>query len=210
MELIAVCSQAYTVVFSIEDFTAYQMQALIALGQAEQAEEKYEAFRDRMSQVYGILPTERIEQLHALAAGLRKTGVEDEDIFRLVCGEEDDSHAFFCTFATFQSIVALERRHMARSGQASSLVIISLGQNAVPTTDGRRLERILLEKLRTGDPIARLEAGTYILMLTGADEESARLVVSRIDCAFHRTYRHSAAKLTYQVAGLGAKKKTEM
>ncbi len=52
--------------------------------------------------------------------------------------------------------------------------------------------------------------GTYILMLTGADEESARLVVSRIDCAFHRTYRHSAAKLTYQVAGLGAKKKTEM
>ena len=210
MELIAVCSQAYTVDFSIEDFTAYQMQALIALGQAEQAEEKYEAFRDRMRQVYGILPTERIEQLHALAAGLRKTGVEDEDIFRLVCGEEDDSHAFFCTFATFQSIVALERRHMARSGQASSLVIISLGQNAVPTTDGRRLERILLEKLRTGDPIARLEAGTYILMLTGADEESARLVVSRIDCAFHRTYRHSAAKLTYQVAGLGAKKKTEM
>lgn len=206
MELLAVCGQAYGVDFSIEDFTAYQMQALIAMGKAEQAMEKYESFRDRMLQEYGIPPTERIEQLYTLAAGLRRTSMDDEDIFRLVCGEDEDSRAFFCTFATFQSIVALERRHMSRSGQASSLVIISLGQNAVPTTDGRRLERILLEKLRTGDPIARLEAGTYILMLTGADEENARLVVSRIDCAFHRTYRHSTAKLTYRVAGLGAGK----
>ena len=71
------------------------------------------------------------------------------------------------------------------------------------------LERILLEKLRTGDPIARLEAGSYILMLTGADEENARLVASRIDCAFHRTYRHSTAKLSYRVANLGTGKRAE-
>lgn len=205
MELIGVCSQAYTVDCTIEDFTAYQMQALIALGQAEQAVEKYQNFRARMLQEYAIPPTERIEQLHTLAAGLGKSGMNHEEIFRLVCGEEEDSHAFFCSFATFQSIVALERRHLLRSGQTSCLVIISLGQDAVPTTDGRRLERILLEKLRTGDPIARLEAGSYILMLTGADEESARLVISRIDCAFHRTYRHSGAKLSYRVADLGTR-----
>ncbi len=209
MELLAVCGQAYSVDFSIEDFTAYQMQALIAMGKAEQAVEKYESFRDRMLQEYGMPPTERIEQLHTLASGLRRTGIDDEDIFKLVCEEDEDSHAFFCTFATFQSIVALERRHMTRSGQTSCLVIISLGRGAVPTTDGRRLERILLEKLRTGDPIARLEAGSYILMLTGADEENARLVASRIDCAFHRTYRHSTAKLTYRVADLGTGKRAE-
>ena len=40
MELLAVCGQAYSVDFSIEDFTAYQMQALIALGKAGQAVEK--------------------------------------------------------------------------------------------------------------------------------------------------------------------------
>ncbi len=205
MEAVNVCSQAYTVDFSIEDFTAYQMQALIALGQPEQAVEKYEAFRDKMLQEYDMPPTERIEQLHTLAVGLHKTGMDDEDIFRLVCEDEQDSHAFFCTFSTFQSIVTLERRHMARSGQPSSLVIISLGREAVPTTDGRRLEKILLDKLRTGDPIARLEAGSYILMLTGADTENARLVISRIDSAFHRTYRNSGAKLTYRVAGLGGK-----
>ena len=131
-----------------------------------------------------------------------KNNPEEKDILSLVCEMEEHSHAFFCTFGTFQSIVALERRHMERSGQPSSLMVISLDSGAVPTTDSRRLERILLEKLRTGDPIARLEAGSYVVMLTGADEENARLVFGRIDCAFHRTYRHSGAQLSFQVADL--------
>ena len=202
VELLAVCSQAYAVDFSLEDFTAYQMQAFMALGQPGQAVEKYENFRDRMLDEYEMPPTERIEQLHMLAVGLMKNRMDEQEILRLVCEEEVDSHAFFCTFATFRSIVALERRHMERTGQTSSLIIISLGRDAAPSTDGRRLERILLEKLRTGDPIARLEAGAYIILLTGADVESARLVFGRIDCAFHRTYRHSVAQLSYRVADL--------
>ena len=202
LELLGICSRAYTVDFSMEEFTAYQMKALIALGQPEQAVEKYTAFRERLLQEYDMLPGENVEQLHTLALGLRKSDVDEQDILGMVCEEKQDSQAFFCTFPTFRSIVALEQRHLERSGQSSALVVISLGRGAVPTTDGRRLERILLEKLRTGDPIARLEAGTYIIMLTGASEEEARMVFGRIDCAFHRTYRHSAANLTFRVTDL--------
>lgn len=202
MEIVSICNQAYGVDFGIEDFTAYQMQALIALGQPEQAIEKYEVFRDRMLQEFEMPPTERIEQIYTLAAGLRKNGLEEQDIFRMVCEENSDPHAFFCPFSVFQSIVALERRHLARSGMNSTLVIVSLGKEAVPTTDARRLERILLEKLRTGDPVARLEARSYILMLTGADLENAQLVAGRIDCAFHKTYRHSRANLTFRMTAL--------
>lgn len=203
LEVISICSRAYTADFSIEEFTAYQMKALIALGQPEQAVEKYRIFRERLLQEYEMLPTEKLEQLHTLALGLRKNNVEERDILGLVCEEKTDSQAFFCTFPTFRSIVALEQRHLKRSGHSSTLIMISLGDDAVPTTDGRRLERILLEKLRTGDPIARLEAGTYIIMLTGANEEDARMVFGRIDCAFHRTYRHSAANLTFRATALG-------
>lgn len=202
MEIVSICNQAYGVDFGIEDFTAYQMQALIALGQPEQAIEKYDAFRDRMLQEFEMPPTERIEQIYNLAAGLRKNGLEEQDIIRMVCEEDSDSHAFFCTFSVFQNIVALERRHLARSGTDSTLIIVSLGKEAVPTTDARRLERILLEKLRAGDPIARLEARSYILMLTGANLENAQLVAGRIDCAFHKTYRHSRANLTFRMTAL--------
>lgn len=205
VDVVSVCSQAYAVDFGMEDFTAYQMQALIALGQPGQAVERYEDFRKRMMEEYGMPPTERIEQLRSFAAGMGKANRDKGDIFRLVCQEEPDSRAFFCTFEIFQSIVALERRHLERSGQTSCLVIISLGKGSVPATDGRRLEKILLEWLRSGDPIARLEAGSYIVMLTGTDAEKAQLVTGRIDCAFHRTYRHSNARLTFQVADLKVK-----
>lgn len=202
VEVISICSHAYAVDFSMEDFTAYQMEAHIALGQPGQAMEKYRAFKERMQKELGMQPPERIEQLYTLADGLRKKGMDDEDILRLVCEEEPDGQAFFCTFSTFQSIVALEKRHIRRSGEAASLVIISLESERAPTTDSRRMEHILMEKLRTGDPIARLEAGSYIFMLTGACVEDARIVAGRIDSAFHRTYRHSKARLTFQVTDL--------
>lgn len=50
--------------------------------------------------------------------------------------------------------------------------------------------------------MARLEAGAYILLLTGADEENAQLVMGRLDLAFHKTYRRSKASISYHVSAL--------
>ncbi len=202
-EMAVVCSKAYHADPYMEEFTAYQMRALIAMGQPEQAVARYEIFRKRILKELGISPSGRIEQLYTLASGLRKENRGDErDIFRLVCEGNSNKCAFFCSFGMFQSIVALEKRHLARSGQASTLVIVSLGEEATPTTDARRLERILQEGLRTGDPVARLTAGSYILMLTGTDTENAQIVVSRLDCTFHKTYRHSSAQLSFRISAL--------
>lgn len=202
MKLLDLCVQAYGVDFATEEFTLYQMRALIALGQPERAVRQYEIFRDKLMQEYEIMPSRQAEQLCALASGLRKKNLREQDVFQLVCEDQEGEMAFFCTFDVFQKIVTLERRHIKRSGQPSSLVVVSLGKKAIPVTDARRLERILLERLRAGDPVARLEADSYILMLTGAGAEDARLVMGRIDCDFHRVYRHSKADLTYRIAAL--------
>ena len=77
--------------------------------------------------------------------------------------------------------MALERRHLSRSGQTSTLVIVSLGDQTAPTTDSRRLQRTLMEGLRTGDLVARLDAGSYIVMLSGASMENARMVIRRVE-----------------------------
>lgn len=202
MELLSICSQAYNVDFTIEEFIIYQMRALIALGQPEQAIEAYEAFREKMFQEFELIPSGQLEQLYTLAAGLRKKDVGISDIFKLVCGNNEKQSAFFCTFEVFQNIVMLEKRHQARSGQPSALVIVSLGSRTALTTDIRRLERVLLDGLRAGDPVARLEAGSYILMLTGASIENANMIMSRIDCSFHSTYRCSKAKISYKIEPL--------
>ncbi len=203
-EIVSVCSRASQVEFYTEDFTAYQMRAFIAMGQPDQAIERYDAFRRRMLNEMGLLPSEQISRLYALARS--GDGAENEDdasgIFALVCEEIADKSAFFCSFEVFRNIVALERRHLERSGQVSTLVIISLGGSMTAVTDAKRLERILKESLRIGDPIARLNADSYILMLSGADLEKAQIVTSRIDSAFHRIHRSSAAQLSFRMSAL--------
>ena len=202
MDIIGICEQAYRADFSTEEFTGYWMRALIVLNQPEQAIARYDAFRTRMLKELELAPSEYIEQMYTLAAELRKKDIGIPNIFKLVCEGKVGEKAFFCTFEVFQSIVALERRHRVRTKETSSLAIISLGRDAVSVTDVRRLERVLQESLRGGDPVARLETGSYILMLAGASMEDAHLVLKRIDSVFHRTYRRSKASIIYQIANL--------
>lgn len=201
-EMINICEQAGTVDCSADTFIVYQMQALIAMGHPERAIQGYEAFRDLLWQEFEIEPSEQVEQTYALAESMCQNNLDSRDILKLVAESELDSRAFFCTFSVFQSIVALEKRHLARSGLESSIAIVSLDNKVTPTTDARRLERILLESLRTGDPVARLDAGSYILMLTGASVENAWMVMDRLDRTFHKVYSHSRACISFRVSPL--------
>lgn len=201
-EMIGICEQALSADCGTDTFVVYQMQALIAMGRPEQAVELYRTFRERLWQEFEIEPAEPVEQMYMLAVSMRQNSMDSQDILKLAAEGGPDSRAFFCTFGVFQSIVALEKRHLERTGQTSALVIVSLGNKVIPTTDARRLERILLDGLRTGDPVARLDAGSYILMLTGASEENARLAMERIDRSFHKTYSHSRACISFRVSAL--------
>lgn len=201
-EMIGICEQAAAVDFGSDVFIVYQMQALIAMGQPERASQIYRTFRELLWQEFEIEPSEQVEQIHMLADSMCQSGRDGEDILKMVACRELDGKAFLCTFAVFQSIVALERRHMARFGHKSTLCMVSLGNKVTPTTDARRLERILLEGLRAGDPVSRLDAGSYILMLIGAGEESARMVLERIDRTFHKVYSHSKACISFRTAPL--------
>ena len=202
-EVIGICEQAAEEDFSEDIFMTYQMQALISMGHPERALEVYEDFRKTLWEELGVEPAEQVEQAYLLAKGMCQSRMHDRDILALVAeGGEEEGSAFLCTFSVFRSIVALERRHLARSGSESSVVLVRLDSGAVPTTDARRLERVLLEGLRTADPVARLDAASYILLLTGASVENAQAAISRMDRMFHKTYTHSRANISYRIFAL--------
>ena len=99
-------------------------------------------------------------------------------------------------------MVLLETRHMARYKTESTILIIKAGgrtAEAVPTTDVRRIERVLLKTLRCADPIARLNAGAYVVLLAGASEENAQIVMERIERVFRTSYPRSKAYLEYRI-----------
>lgn len=204
-EILGICEQALRIDFAVEDFMVCQMQALISLGLPEQAMGKYILFRNRMLEEFQTEPSNRAERLYTLAAGMRKRNAGIPGIFASLNDGEAEERAFFCTFEMFKSIVTLERRHLSRSKGDSTLVVVKLGQSDY-VTDMRRLERVLLAGLRADDSVARLEAGSYILMLKGANVEKAQLVISRLDRTFHKTYRHSSANITYHISALSMEK----
>ena len=74
----------------------------------------------------------------------------------------------------------------------------------VPTADVRRIERILLKSLHCTDSIARLNAGAYVVLLSGASEANANAVMERIDRAFHSAYPRSKAYLDCRIYPLTA------
>lgn len=201
-EMIGICEQAYEIDFSVDAFVVYHMQALIALGQPEKAVQRYEIFRRMLWQEYELEPSAEVEQTYALASGICQNRTGERDILKLVSEGGEEKGAFFCTFGVFRNIVALERRHLARSKQTSTLVIRSLGDQSAPTTDARRLQRVLLEGLRTGDLVARLDAGSYIVMLTGASAESTRAVIQRVEQRFHKAYASSSARISFRMSQL--------
>ncbi len=206
MEVMTICEQAQNVDFAAEDFVTCQMQALISLGQPVQAMEQYRQYRERLWEEFQIAPSEQVEQIYAFASGMCRGSQGKDDILKMVTEEENDGRAFFCTFRIFQKIVALERRHLARTKGASTLMIVGLSNQVVPGTDAKRLERILLDSLRAGDPVAKLDVTSYVLMLTGSSLEDAGIVAKRIDRAFRKTYSHSRACLSFRTAPLEGNK----
>lgn len=201
-ELLGICEQACSVDFATDDFVVYQMQALTAIGQPGRAVERYKIFREMLWQEFEIAPAEHVEQAYALASSMCRDNRDDQDILEMVAEGKTDRKAFFCTFGTFRNIVALEKRHLLRTQGVSTLVIVSLGNKVTPTTDARRLEKVLLEGLRVGDPVARVDAASYILLLTGTSVENAEIVTERINRTFHKAYSHSRACISFRMSAL--------
>ena len=207
VEIVSVCALAQNIDFAAEDFVAFRMQALISMNQPARVVEEYRQFREHLWAEFQVAPTEQVEWMYALALGMCRQTWESEDILKLTETEEGDGSAFFCNFEVFRKIVALERRHLGRAGGVSSVVVVSLGNRVIPATDAKRLEKILSECLRKADPVARLDAKSYILMLTESTPEDAGLVMERIDRAFRRTFPHSGACISFRIVSLEAKEK---
>lgn len=211
MDIIRICERAYQLEPLAEEFTLHMMTALIAINQARRAIERYEAYRSILWNELNLIPSEEMELVHSTA--IEQTNADEQDLIQMMVDEELDKSAFLCSFNVFRSIVSLEMRHMLRNKTEATMLIVKAGaepgKNTPSTTDVRRVERVLLRTLRSGDPVARLNAGSYIVLLSGASEENAQTVMHRIERAFRTSYPRSKARLSCKIYPLTLKTLSE-
>lgn len=202
-EAVRICERAYTHAPEVEDITHCLMQALLFAGQPELAVQHYEKYRAMLWREYSLVPPERVEQVYSLAM---EQCSDDEDyereLLRQLIQMPEPLQAFSCSQMVFRHLVQLELRQMRRNGHKSSVVVLQAmkdNQSRKPSTDTRRVERILLSTLRAGDPFTKLNMGSFALLLPTATVENARKVMERVEHQFHATYPRARAELQYRV-----------
>jgi len=208
-----ICEKAYRLAPEIEEFTICQMQALINLGMPNQAIKHYEDYTVQLWKNYNLHPSNAVEQVHSLAQHtLYETQDTIEKVVNELCSLTEQRRSFLCSLPIFRNLVQLELRQMIRSKQPSSLAFLTLKnlQSAPPSpTDIRRVERVLLDGLRTGDPFTRLNQGSFIVLLPGASEENSHKVMARIKDAFYSAYPRSSVTLQHNIYPLQIKQEDQ-
>lgn len=201
-QIFNVCEQAYAVSPETEEFTTHVMRAYVANGMAKQAIRHYEDYSAMLLEQYNLLPSKQVEELHRLAEQMYREDGAEESIVQRLMEPSEEAGAFQCGMLVFQNIVQLELRHMQRYFTKTSIILLqteSLGEDQPFATDIRRLERILKNSLRVGDPFTKLNKGSYAVLLSGADEEDAKSVAERIERNFYNTYTRSRALLRFKI-----------
>ena len=207
-ESIRVCQSAYALAPEVETFTICSMHAMTASGQPRQAIKRYEDYRAFLWEQYSLVPSAEVERVHTLAVeATQAPGDFEQALVEQLTRPAEQGESFHCSLMVFQNIVQLELRHMRRSGQPACIAVLRVGTagSADPSaTDIRRMERILLQTLRAGDPFTRLNMGSFALLLSAATEENSARVMDRIRSSFHNAYPRSHAILHYSVYPLKA------
>lgn len=103
-----------------------------------------------------------------------------------------DAGALICDQTVFRTIFEVERRSMERTGTMFLLGIAMLtGLEESPLqldTTMQGLMNLLVQKLRRGDTITRLNATQLGLLLTNANDSAASAIVERLKRSFYERY----------------------
>ena len=211
-DTILVCRRGYALAPEIEEFTLYAMQAMMASGLTGQAIKHYEEYRVLLWETFGLVPSERVENMYVMVSEANRNEADfEERVMQKLTQIPEQMEAFQCGIMVFQNIVQLELRHMARGGYPSSVAIVRVETRDAAEhspTNVRRMERTLLQGLRAGDPFARLKMGSFVVLLSGADRENSGKVMERLRKDFFNSYPRSRAVLKYSIYPLNPEVKT--
>ncbi len=202
-EVIQVCSKAYKIAPEIEEFTLCLMQAMVNYGMHGQAIKHYENYSTMLWERFDRTPSQAVYQAYVLATHASQSlEMSLDTMIRQLSQRQETRQAFRCSLVVFQNIIQLELRHMARMKYDSSIVVFKVNSGSSDqslSTDIRRVEQVLLDSLRAGDPFSRLDHGAFVLLLSGASMENAEKVVERVKNVFYSTYQRTNAIIDYRI-----------
>ncbi len=121
--------------------------------------------------------------------------------------DEEINGAFVCEYSLFKEIYYLHMRNLGRLGQSMFLVLVSVTPKCEEDSDPERmneimkkLQDVLVQRLRTGDTISRYSATQFTALLpSAADEEVGRTVMERLKGNFYEEEFNKNYNFSYKL-----------
>jgi len=200
-EIVSLSEHALEFIPDCEKLSIYYIRSLTALDMPINALKHYDRIKTALLNKLGVSPSEELKIARAEAAS-KLTGrrVDADEIKNALVESSYSGGTFYCDYNVFRNLVRIQARDILRSGKATQLVVAGFAdEDNTRSSDVKRLESILALNLRTGDSFTRYNSRQFLVMLPGADEESAKIVTVRLRAAFSKKYPLSKTELVFDV-----------
>lgn len=205
-----VCARACGLDPLDEELQVLLIRSLLRQGKSTAALSRYEAATDLLYRNLGVRPSQALRDLYREIMDVEKGLETDLEVIQSQLQEAaGKSGAFVCEYGFFQQVYRLEARRAARNGTCIHIALLTVSQpgGGVPplnvlnqTMD--QLLTVITASLRRGDVVSRFSGAQYVLMLPGASQEDAVMVMDRILSSFRTKHRFNCLELAYKVRAL--------
>ncbi len=206
-EIVDLCKKAIAL-DPYDEFLYYNLiQALVDMGQQQQALAQYESMSELFFSKFGVPISDELTELYKNVVRTSNSREMNLGIIKTQLNEKDASAgAFYCEYEYFKHIYQLEARAIARTGQAIYLCLMTLNDRSGTLPKPKKLDAIMTKfaqciqvSLRRGDVYAKYSSSQYIIMLPTANFENADRVAQRISDRFYRENPRSTIILSHTV-----------
>ncbi|WP_304508225.1 BTAD domain-containing putative transcriptional regulator [Anaerotignum sp.] len=207
-QISSVCQKAIGLEPYEEQLYIYLIQVLICTGQLEKALDLYHHVTELFMRELGVSPSEELLALYKDVVKTIKTPELDLNVIKNKLDEsKGEIGCVFCEYEFFKLVYHLESRSIGRTGDSSTLCLISVVDQNLISIPSRRVLNRAMDALKTtvqfnvrsGDVFARYSVNQYLIMLPNTNSESANMVAQRLLKTFRREFPNIQIVLKYSI-----------
>lgn len=182
---------------SVEPFSDWEtitMEALLEMGQYDEASSLYASTVDMYFQERGLHPSQKLMNfLEQLGSQMTHSYESLDNIQAALAAHQGSTDGgYYCSYPVFQGIYHMVTRMMERGGQAVYLMLCTIvDSKGNPMKEGEQLDALsdrlgdaIRSSVRHGDAVNRYGKGQYLVLLVNITRENCAIVEKRIDSRF--------------------------
>lgn len=186
-QMLIECEKAFSIEHLEEVFHLRYLEALIGEGEISRARAHYDYISSLLYKEFGAKPSSAMVKLYqAIVKNCKRRAEKFTDITDLLQERDEAEGALICEPEVFCVLCRMERRRAEREDRPIHVGVLSLVRSDYQQPDPDHLTNAmdilkehLLMNLRKGDVFSCWNDNQFALLLPGANQEQAELVLSR-------------------------------